>query len=449
VQKIEGGESDQGNPDADAAPRVRAKRPWWFPHFLGRVPLGLEQKDLTLVGVVSLSMFFESYDLSMLTAALKQIRETFDLGSSEMSSLVAYVRLGAIPAFLVLPLADRLGRRRVYLWALVGMSLGTFLTAFARTPIEFVAVQTLTRVFVVASIAAAVVIVAEELPAEHRGWGIGMLGAIGSFGYGLGAILYAFVEELPYGWRSLYVVGVAPCLFYPYLRRRVPETKRFLLMREAGTEGQGGWARPMIDLVVAYPWRSATVGLMAFVVAAGMSPAFGLLSDFVQTSHGWKPSSYSLMALVAGVFGIAGNTAMGWSADRWGRRPIGVFVFITFPLFALALYFGPGMAIPLFWVPMVFMLTGGNVLMRMVTTELFPTGSRNTAMGWETLMETVGAAAGYALVGVVAAGAASIAPAVAIVSALTILGAIVVWTFPETAKRELESTSDDATQGAS
>jgi predicted MFS family arabinose efflux permease len=105
---------------------------------------------------------------------------------------------------------------------------------------------------------------------------------------------------------------------------------------------------------------------MAFVVAAGMSPAFGLLSDFVQTSHGWKPSSYSLMALVAGSFGIVGNTAMGWGADRWGRRPIGVFVFSIFPLLALALYFGPGMSIPLFWIPMVFMLTGGNVLMRMV-----------------------------------------------------------------------------------
>jgi len=191
------------------------------------------------------------------------------------------------------------------------------------------------------------------------------------------------------------------------------------------------------------------VGLMAFVVAAGMSPAFGLLSDFVQTSHGWKPSSYSLMALVAGSFGIVGNTAMGWAADRWGRRPIGVCVFSIFPLLALALYFGPGMSIPLFWVPMVFMLTGGNVLMRMVTTELFPTASRNTAMGWETLMETVGAAAGYALVGIVAAGAASIAPAVAIVSALTVLGAVVVWTFPETARRELESTSEDATVGAS
>lgn len=87
--------------------------------------------------------------------------------------------------------------------------------------------------------------------------------------------------------------------------------------------------------------------------------------------------------------------------------------------------------------------------MRMVTTELFPTQSRNTAMGWGTLMETLGASLGYALVGVVAIGAESIAPGVMIVSLLTALGGIVIWKFPETAQLELETTSGDATEGAS
>ncbi len=91
---------------------------------------------------------------------------------------------------------------------------------------------------------------------------------------------------------------------------------------------------------------------------------------------------------------------------------------------------------------MVFLLTGGNVLMRVVTTELFPTSSRNTAMGWETLLETLGASVGFVLVAMVTAQDASIAPAVVLVSGLTILGAAVVWTFPETAGRELEATSE-------
>jgi MFS family permease len=422
---------------------VRAKRPWWLPHFLGRVPIGLDARYVSLVGVVALAGLFENYDLSVLSAALKQIRESFDLDQSEMTSMLAWVRLGAIPAFLILPLADRVGRRPVFLAAIIGMSLSTVASGFAQTPLQFLLAQTISRTFVVAIIATAVVIIAEELPAEHRGWGIGMLGAIGAFGYGLGALLYAFVDSLPFGWRSLYMVGGLPLLFMPMLRRRIPETRRFIRMRreqEAGATPPG-FLQPMLELLGEYPARSFAVAAMALSFAIGAGPAFGLLSDFVQTTHEWSPGSYSLMAIAAGAVGIIGNPAMGWAADRSGRRPIAMIAFGLFPLVALAIYFGPSAGIPAFWIPFVFILTGSNVLMRIISSELFPTSSRNTALGWETLCETLGGAIGFALVGSFTAANASIAPAVVAVSALTILGVIVVWMLPETAGLELEATS--------
>ncbi len=117
---------------ADPGPRPR--RPWWIPPFLGRMPQGLDDRYVPVVGIVSLAFLFENYDVSMLSAALKQIRESFGLGTSEMSELLAWIRLGAIPAFLLLPLADRLGRRRVFLVAIAGMSVGTFVSGLAQTP---------------------------------------------------------------------------------------------------------------------------------------------------------------------------------------------------------------------------------------------------------------------------------------------------------------------------
>ena len=78
--------------------------------------------------------------------------------------------------------------------------------------------------------------------------------------------------------------------------------------------------------------------------------------------------------------------------------------------------------IPIMWIPFVFLLTGANVLMRIIATELFPTSSRNTAMGWETLTETVGSAGGYALVGALTVADASIAPAVVVAHASGGLG---------------------------
>ncbi len=437
--------SESADPESAApANPIRAKRPWWLPHFLGRVPIGLEAKHVSLVGVVALAGFFESYDLSVLSAAMKQIRESFGLGQAEMTSLLAYVRLGAVPALFILPLADRIGRRKVYLASIIGMSLATVLSGFAQTMEQFIAAQTIARTFVVATVATATVIIAEELPAKHRGWGIGMLGAIGAFGYGLGALLYAFVTWLPFGWRALYVVGGLPLFLIPMLRRRVSETTRFLREREArqATGSFQGFGRPLMEMLVEYPGRSFAVAAMALSFSIGVSPAFSLFSDFVQTTHGWKPSSYSFMAIVAGLVGVIGNPAMGWAADRVGRRPVSIAAFALFPLIAFALYFGPSGAVALSWMPFVFILTGGNVMMRTITSELFPTSNRNTAMGWETLCETLGAAIGFALVGMMTAAEASIAPAAVLVSTATILGVFVFWNLSETAGRELEATSE-------
>lgn len=427
---------------------------------------------IALVGVVSFAALFENYDISMLSAALKQIRETFGLGQAEMSSMLAWVRIGAIPAFFILPLADRIGRRRVFLAAIVGMSIGTVLSAFAQTPLQFIAAQTLTRPFIVASIVTAVVIVAEELPAEHRGWGIGMLGAIGSFGFGLGALLYAFVDYIPFGWRSLYIVGGTPLLLFGFFRRTIPETRRFREhQEERQEEREEGRAEepesrsilsaaitPLVELFRLYPGRALAVTLMALVFAAGSSPAFGLLSDFVQTEHGWQPSSYSLVILISGIAGAIGNPLMGWAADRLGRRPVAMAAFGLLPMTVFGIYYGPGWAIPFLSIPFLFLLTGGNVLMRVVASELFPTSTRNSAMGLETVNETIGAAIGYAVVGALAlsvggfsfgsslgvAGSESMGPAIFLVSLVTVAGVLVFWKLPETAGRELEETSQIA-----
>ena len=63
-------------------------------------------------------------------------------------------------------------------------------------------------------------------------------------------------------------------------------------------------------------------------------------------------------------------------------------------------------------------------------------------MGWETLCETLGAAAGFLIVGMMTVKNESIAPAAVAVSLLTLLGVLVFLRLPETAGRELEATSN-------
>ena len=52
--------------------RPALRNPWWIPPFLGGVP-DVEPRLISLLGMVSLALFFEQYDNSMLTSALKYI----------------------------------------------------------------------------------------------------------------------------------------------------------------------------------------------------------------------------------------------------------------------------------------------------------------------------------------------------------------------------------------
>src|SRR5262245_51078548 len=192
-------------------PKRYGKNPWWIPPtLLGRVPEGIAPRALSLLGFVSFALFFEQYDLSLLNNALKYISVDLAIPETRLGFFQKWIRLGALPALALIPLADRLGRRRLFLVSVVGMSLGTLLTSFSQSPLQFAVAQMLTRSFILTASAVASVMVIEEFPAQARGWGIGMLAAVAAVGHGAGAAIFGVIKILPFGWRALYAFGVAP-----------------------------------------------------------------------------------------------------------------------------------------------------------------------------------------------------------------------------------------------
>jgi hypothetical protein len=103
----------------------RRRNPWWIPPFLGQVPAEVSPAQVGLLGAVAFAIFFESFDQALLTQAIKQIAVEFALEEKRVGSLLGWVRLGALPAFLMIPFADRIGRRRLFLVSVLGMSLAT------------------------------------------------------------------------------------------------------------------------------------------------------------------------------------------------------------------------------------------------------------------------------------------------------------------------------------
>jgi putative MFS transporter len=407
----------------------------------------IEPTLIRLLGAVSLGLLFEAYDASLLTSALKHIAEGLEMKESELGPYLGLIRLGGLPALLVAPLADRLGRRRVFIASIAGFSLGTFLTAFARGPEQFVLVQILTRIFALAALAIGLVIITEEFPAAHRGWGIGMVGALAAAGHGLGAGIFAAIEFIPGGWRGLYAIGGLPLLLLPYWRRRIYETRRF--RKHADSLERSGRRRPALAsmlapfrrLVLDYPSRAAVISLAALLVALGEVCVFQFIAYIALKTHGWEPGHYSLMVVVGGGFGILGNVVAGRLGDLRGRRLVGAFFFGIYPAAAWLFYQGPGLSLPLAFALIVFTGTAGGVILRAQATELFPTAYRGTASAWLAFVQTLGWTAGLSLLGIAGENTGEIARFTAQLSLAVLLGGLAILLLPETSRRELEEIS--------
>ena len=408
---------------------------------------------MSLLGFVALAMFFENYDMSLLTSVLKFLREDFQLSEAELGTFAGAVRIGTLPAFFLVPLADRIGRRRMFLVSVVGLSVGAFLTAFSQSAIQFVLFQVLSRSFIITASATAFVIVTEEFPAEHRGWGIGMLGAVASFGYGVGALVFGFIHQVPFGWRGLYALGLAPLFFLPLFRRGIPETRRFSAKRGEELERLGlghaitGALRPIGDLAREHPRYAIGVVLLGALATAGHATAFQLTAYFVLELHGWEPWQYSVMFFFCGGVGIVGSPLAGRLGDLYGRRTLGWIVLGLFPAAAFTFYTGPGWIVPIGWVVMVFMSMSSGVVIRALTNEVFPTSHRGTGGGLLSSAETLGAAGGLFLYAYFQGIYMNQGLVVAVLSLLTVVSATTLVLFPETRARELEAISGETGDG--
>ena len=86
-------------------------------------------------------------------------------------------------------------------------------------------------------------------------------------------------------------------------------------------------------------------------------------------------------------------------------------------------------------------MTGGNVMLSAMASELFPTASRSTAAGMKMSLASLGGAAGFYLEATFYDG--SHADAVMWLLPALAFAAIAVWFLPEAAGLELEEAAPD------
>jgi len=413
-------------------------------HFgiLGRTP-PFTQRQRRVFLIASTAGFFDQYDRALLSLALKQIQAGLKIAESHVGAMLSIIRLGYLLSLILTPFADVFGRRRLLLYTVMGYTVLTALSAIAPGERTFVAFQIIARAFAGAEAAVAMVIVAEEVDAAHRGWAIGLLGGVSSVGYGLAAIVFAMVNVIPFGWRGLYAIALLPLILIIPLRRVLPESARFEKEQLEGVQPLKVW-EPLVQLYSAYPGRLLMLVSVAFLGSMGGNPAGFLFPKFLQEAHHWSPANVSELVFFGGALGILGSIVAGRLSDRYGRRVMVVTCSFVSPLLTIWMYTAPGASIVPAWILQVFFDIAAGTILNAYSAELFPTSYRSTAGSALTVAGTTGGAIGLLLESVLFNFTWSHTKAVCYLTIFWMLTPAIMWFLPETSGRELEEISPEA-----
>jgi MFS family permease len=340
-------------------------------------------------------------------------------------------------AFLWGPVADRFGRVRSLMLAILCYSLFTFLGCMAQNIWQLGVFRLLAGFGVGGEFVGAATFVAEEMPDHRRVSGAGLLNS----GYYVGTFLAAGLNYLigaHYGWRAMFAVGGVPALFVAFVRFGVREPERWK-KRRADT---AGWvARDSLFALFSTEYRKRTLVNCLFLLIsmiglwAGSVYAPGAVSQ-VATREGYgaadaaRFASWATMLLAVGT--ILGCLLMPRLAGRLGRRGA-LACFYGLMAAAIAFSFGyafylPHNALGVFIAGLFFVGVGGASFSVYIVwlPEQYRTECRGSAFALAMSVGRFAAAGATFLVGAGIAGYGSIGMPVAATSLAFALGLLLV-----------------------
>ena len=403
----------------------------------------LDRSHWFLLWVLGATAYFDGFDRGIVELALPQIRDTFDLSQADASLWLVSLYLGAIPALALTRRADRVGRRSLLLWCVVGYTVATGMTAAAPSIATFAACQFVARLFINAESVIVWTMAAEEMPAGARGFAFGFLAMAEALGTGAGAILYGGVFD-PAGisWRWMYVVGLPGLVFVFFMRRRLPESRRFVAARDEGRLA-ARWRE-----ILEPPYRRWLVLVVMTAFLVELTTVGGVfVIDFLQTDRDISVTASNFMLVFAGLPAIPAMVIAGSLSDRYGRRWVGCGFAILGLIGGMGFLWLPGgiaVLLPFMSLTLIGSL-GAWPTLGAFAQELFPTALRGQAGSWARMARVGGQAASLGLGAVLLNVTDSLPSTVTILGVGPVLAVVIfaVW-FPDTHGRELEEIAGEA-----
>ena len=224
-------------------------------------------------------MFISAMDMTIVNVALPDMSNELDAGIGELQWVLDAFLVSLAGLLLVgNGLADRFGRRRVFVLGLIGFAVTSVLAAAAATVGELIAARALMGVAAACVMPPALSLLVVLFPPELRPKAAGIWSAVAGLGLALGPVVGGVLVDVA-GWRWVFLVNVPFVLLAAFFGLRwLPESRRpgvpplDLPGVALSTLALGGIVFALIEGVDA-GWTSPAV-LVAAVTGIGAGVAF-------------------------------------------------------------------------------------------------------------------------------------------------------------------------------
>ncbi|WP_156840553.1 MFS transporter [Novosphingobium aquimarinum] len=198
--------------------------------FLDNVPFSRFHVKVMALG--ALAMLVDGFDLGVLSWVLPMVSDDFGVKRVDLTWVISMQMIGmALGAYFIAPLADQVGRKKLVMIAMLGVSVCCFVTILTQTVLQLAIARLVTGMFASAVIANMVALSSELAPARQRSTVVTVVLAGAMPGAILGSLMQAFLLE-PFGWHvAFWLGGVMPLLLLPPLLMFLPESPKFLATR--------------------------------------------------------------------------------------------------------------------------------------------------------------------------------------------------------------------------
>lgn len=369
----------------------------------------------------------------------QNIQDDFGIADSSLTNMLAMSRTGALVALFVMRLADRIGRRRIILTALVGVGIGNTLTAFAPDIYTLTALQAVTRGFVGAALIVAGIAAIEEAPEGARAFATAMLAMSGGMGFTLVIVMLPLADIGDEAWRVSYLASGLTLFAVRPLSRALRETRRYT--RVAAADIERGRAGEVVDRQ--YGKRFAVLAAVGFMTNMLSAPSAQLMNKYLEDDRGFSNSGITgFKTVTSGLPGFIGIVLAGRLTELRGRRPVAAVFLALTGLAQIGFFLSEGAALYVFAILSVLAASCGGLAISTMGAELFPTEVRGTSNGMLLVVSVVGSASGLILAGQLSDPFGGIGRAIALCAIPTVIAAIVfVPRLPEPAGHDLDEIS--------